>query len=84
MKTAYAAVVQAQKALAERPDDLAANAAVGTYLSFWKGDFAAGLPLLAKSEEKPGNVARQELAAGGSGEKLAAAADELRPRHVLR
>lgn len=75
LKAAYAIGAAMRKTLAEKPDDPTANLGVGTYEALWKGDFAAGLPKLAKGASGLASIAQQELAAGGSGEKLAAAAD---------
>ncbi len=50
------------KALETKPDDPAANAAVGKFVSLVKGDWKRGLPMLAKgSEPAIKNLAEQEL-----------------------
>ncbi|HEY2587145.1 MAG TPA: hypothetical protein VGI81_15465, partial [Tepidisphaeraceae bacterium] len=56
----YARVVPAEAVLKKMPDDPAANATVGRYECFFKGDWAAGLPKLAK-----GNNDALKKAAGG-------------------
>lgn len=58
---------QAEKAtatLAERPDDPTANLALGRYLCLTRGDWEAGLPLLAKGDDAVlSPLARQSLEA---------------------
>ena len=46
-------VGEARKFLESRPDDPAANAAVGRYFCLFQGDWEAGLPLLAKGTARP-------------------------------
>ena len=46
-------VAPARRVFADKPDDPAANLAVGRFLCFWKGDWAAGLPKLAAGSSAP-------------------------------
>jgi formylglycine-generating enzyme required for sulfatase activity len=48
---AFSAVEEAFKTLKEKPDNPAANLAVGKYLCFVKGDWPKGLPHLTKSDD---------------------------------
>jgi len=58
----HAAVKKAQETLEKNPADPEANLTVGRWLCFYKGDWTAGLPLLAKgSEEKLKALAEQEI-----------------------
>lgn len=53
---------EARATLTERPDDPAANQALGSWLCLEKGDWAAGLPHLAKgSDESLKRLASEEL-----------------------
>jgi hypothetical protein len=66
----YEAAQPARAALQEKPDDPEANLAVGKYLCFRKGDWDAGLPLLARgSDQALQDLAHADLA------RPAAAAD---------
>jgi WD40 repeat protein len=57
------AVRPSAAALRKSPDDPAANLAVGKFLCCWKGDWARGLPLLAKAaDEVWREPARKDLA----------------------
>ena len=59
-------VIEARNLLKSNPDDAGANAAVGRYVCFFKGDWAAGLPLLAKGPSGPlTDLARLEIAGSG-------------------
>ena len=62
----------ARAALAANPADPEANLAVGKFECLAKGDFAAGLPLLAKgSDKRLADLAQRDLAApAGSAEQL--------------
>lgn len=63
----YVKVKSALKALREKPDDPAANLAVGRYLSFTKGEWQFGLEFLAKgSDEKLKQVASLEASAAST------------------
>ena len=67
------------KALQERPDDPAANLAVGLHRCFSRGDWAQGLPLLAKgSDPAVAAAAKAELEAPSDPVQLAATADAWR------
>ncbi|HEX4000714.1 MAG TPA: PEGA domain-containing protein [Pirellulales bacterium] len=60
----YAAAKKARAALAKTPDDPEANKLVGQWNCFYKSDWAAGLPLLAKgSDEKLKSLAAEDLMA---------------------
>ncbi len=55
-------VKEAFDALADAPDDPAANTAVGRYYCFVKGDWTTGLPYLAKGDHaEQKNLSRREL-----------------------
>lgn len=58
------------KVLEEKPDDAAANLAVGKYLCFVKGDWTKGLPLLGKGSDDALKklASKEELAAAGGTE----------------
>ncbi len=64
-----AAYPEAQKALAalkQKPDDATASAAAGRFLCLMKGDWEAGLPLLAKGPDSEARqLATKELQAAG-------------------
>lgn len=61
------------KVLEEKPDDPAANLAVGKYLCFVKGDWQRGLPCLAKgSDDALKKLASKEDLVGAGGSGLAA------------
>jgi hypothetical protein len=47
----YAAVQEAMKTLEDKPGDPEANLILGKYLCLTKGDWAKGLPMLAKSDD---------------------------------
>ncbi|HWE02529.1 MAG TPA: hypothetical protein VG326_08965 [Tepidisphaeraceae bacterium] len=69
-------VVGQIRKLKTTPDDPAANLAVGKYLCFVKGDWAAGLPLLAKSTDVPLKaIAQQELSAASDARAILSLAD---------
>lgn len=51
MRAAYTKVAKDLETLKATPNDPAANLAVGTWHAFYKGDWARGLPLLAKGSE---------------------------------
>ena len=58
----YAAAKKAQETLEKTPADAEANLTVGRWLCFYKGDWTAGLPMLAKgSDEKLKALAEQEI-----------------------
>jgi hypothetical protein len=74
------------KALAKNPEDAKANAEMGFYHALIKGNWARGLPMLARGEGPAATVARKELQAKGAAamaeaasewEGLAQKADEL-------
>lgn len=52
-KALFDATRKAKETLSTNPDDATANGLVGRYLCLIKGDWAAGLPLLAKGQEGP-------------------------------
>jgi len=69
-------VAPARRVLADKPDDPAANLAVGRFLCFWKGDWAAGLPKLAVgSSASLKALAARELAANPTADVMAELAD---------
>jgi WD40 repeat protein len=51
LRKAYEPAKAAQQTLAGKPDDAAANLAVGTYLCLNKGDWSRGLPALAQGSD---------------------------------
>jgi WD40 repeat protein len=58
----YEGVKAAVAKLKEQPDDAEANLAVGKYICLWKGDWAKGLPLMAKGDdEKLQALAKKEM-----------------------
>jgi hypothetical protein len=64
MAKQHVAARRAMETLENKPDDAAANTAVGKYLCFAKGDWDRGLPLLAKGDDaKLKELATLELAA---------------------
>ena len=72
----FAAAKTAQETLAKNPADAEANSNLGRWLCFYKGDWSAGLPLLAKgSDEKLKSLAEQELKAPTDAEQQAHIAD---------
>ncbi|HEV8378887.1 MAG TPA: PA14 domain-containing protein [Tepidisphaeraceae bacterium] len=72
----FDAVAKAREALKRDAEDADACARVGRYLCLYKGDWSAGLPLLAMGTEsalkKP---AQEDLVAAGDGRKRLAAGD---------
>ncbi len=80
------------KTLETKPDDPAANAAVGRFVSLVKGDWKRGLPMLVKgSEPALKTLAEQELgnptdasAQAALGEAWAAQADKETPTYKAR
>jgi hypothetical protein len=63
--TEFAEVRKAQETLAANPKDAPASLTVGLYLSFRKGNWAKGLPLLAQSSDiELRELAKRDLAAG--------------------
>lgn len=62
VRKAYADLAGARAALEKNADDPAANLAVGKFLCFLKGDWAAGLPLLTQSsDDKLKTLAQKDL-----------------------
>lgn len=62
LSTAWSEAASALKVLKNKPDDPAANLAVGTYQCFDKGNWKSGLPLLAKSSDtQVSNLASRDL-----------------------
>jgi hypothetical protein len=62
-KTRFDNVKKAKEVLAAMPDDAAANLEVGKFTCFVKGDWAGGLPLLAKGPDGPlKDVAAKDVA----------------------
>lgn len=62
LKDAWEVARPAQVALARAPDDPAANLVAGTFVTFVKGDFDTGLPMLAKSADgRLSALAKQDL-----------------------
>ncbi len=71
---AFPETLLARRKLLDAPDDPAANGVVGRFLCLYKGDFNAGLPLLAKSDlEDLKELAAHDLAlrSGGANDVLA-------------
>ncbi len=63
LQGAHAGVEEAQKTLAKRPGDPAANLTLGRWYCLLKNDWQRGLPLLAKSgDDRFQPLAKQELA----------------------
>ena len=54
----YAAAKKSQEALDKNPADAEANLVVGRWRCFYKNDWPAGLPLLAKRERRKTEIAR--------------------------
>jgi len=48
----YAVVAKARAVLEKNPKDASANLAVGSFLCLWKGDWEAGLPMLASCSDR--------------------------------
>jgi hypothetical protein len=72
----FAAAKTARETLAKNPADAESNLNVGRWLCFYKGDWSAGLPLLAKgSDEKLKSLAEQQLKAPTDAEQQAHLAD---------
>ena len=72
----HTAAKKAQEVLKENPADPAANLEVGRWRCFYKADWLAGLPLLAKgSDEKLKSLAAAELKAPSSAEQQIDLAD---------
>lgn len=75
-KEAADKVAKQREQLKTNPDDAAANLAVGRYTCFVRGDWAAGLPMLAKgSDAALKALAEQELASPAAGEATLKLAD---------
>ena len=69
-------IAPAIEKLKQSPDDPAANLAVGGYLCFRRGQWAAGLPLLAKSSDAQlKNLAKTELAQPTASDEMLKLAD---------
>jgi hypothetical protein len=65
LQTEAARAAPAIAKLHEAPDDAGANVEAGRFLCFWRGDWDAGLPLLAKgSDSGLTAIAQEDLAAG--------------------
>ena len=76
IRKAFQELEPVRKTLKSNPDDPAANARIGHFLCIQKGDWNAGLPLLAKSsEEKLKAAARDDLALPVAAVDRAAVAD---------
>jgi hypothetical protein len=76
LEPSYAAAKESQATLDKNPADAEANLAVGRWRCLYKGDWAAGLPLLAKgSDEKLKPVAAEELKARTDADRQAQLAD---------
>jgi hypothetical protein len=72
----YAAAKKAQETLGKNPTDPEANLTVGRWLCFYKGDWSAGLPMLANgSDEKLKTLAEQEIKAPTDADEQARIAD---------
>lgn len=62
LREAWEVAKPAKVALSRAPDDPAANLVAGTFVTFVKGDFETGLPMLAKSgDEQLASLAQQDL-----------------------
>lgn len=72
----YAVAKKAQESLEKNPADAEANATVGRWRCFYKGEWANGLPMLAKgSDGKLKSLAAEELKAPTDAEQQAHLAD---------
>ncbi len=77
LRTQFGSYKSSRQALQENPDDAAANTKWGTYLCFLKGDFAAGLPHLAKgSDAAMAALAKRDMTPSGGVAEAVALADE--------
>ena len=76
LQVEYAKLKTAEKTLAEKPDDPAANLAMGRFVCFVKSDWKKGLPLLAKGSDKAlQGLAAQEAGSAGNNDALLLLAD---------
>ncbi|MGQ9576291.1 MAG: hypothetical protein ACUVUC_13330 [Thermoguttaceae bacterium] len=72
----YAVVAKSQAVLEQKPEDPAANLAMGTFQCLWKGDWQRGLPRLAASSDPVLRLlAQRELELADSAEAQLALAD---------
>jgi hypothetical protein len=72
----YAVVAKARAVLEKNPKDASANLAVGSFLCLWKGDWEAGLPMLAScSDPSLRTLAERELDVEDAPQARAALAD---------
>lgn len=77
LRTQFGSYKSSRQALQENPEDAAANTKWGTYLCFLKGDFAAGLPHLAKgSDAAMAALAKRDMTPSGGVAEAVALADE--------
>jgi hypothetical protein len=77
LRTQFSSYKAARDTLGDDPDDAAANTKWGTYLGFLKGDFASGLPHLAKgSDTALAALAARELKPNRGAAENVAIADE--------
>ena len=78
LKREYMRASIARKKLSLMPDDPASNRVVGEFLCLTKGDFAKGLPLLAKSDSRYRELASVSLESSLDVEQKLNAADRWR------
>jgi len=77
LKLHFASVKKAIDVLAENPDDAQANATVGQWHCFSKGNWEKGLPLLRKGgDEKLAGLATRDLASPADAKAQAALGDD--------
>ena len=77
LKTRYAAVEKAMQTLSACADDPAANLTVGNWRCFYKGDWEAGLPCLAKcGRPELAALAKRDMAKPADARERVAIADE--------
>jgi hypothetical protein len=77
IRQAYDSLADARKALAERPQDPQASLAIGKYECFTKGNWSAGLPLLAQgADERLAEIAAAELKKPTDTASIVALADD--------
>ena len=76
LASVYAVVAKTRAVLEQKPKDPSANLAMGSFLCLWKGDWEAGLPMLAASSDATlRSLAERERDASDSAQARAELAD---------